>query len=366
MGSSGIFESIFKRELTDNGRPEFLEELAAAHPYFTPAQFFLLAGTPRHSPAYEELALRTSVLFNNPHWLQFLLLEMETGPADAEHAIPESAGWVAVENEGAHQQESPRLQPEIKGDNPAGNGSAGTGNEQDIPVEERSVPAAVGGESAVETREDEVIPGQNHIDGIIAERDMETLPPSAPDLSSPTDQAEPAQSDPPSSEDGQQATQVPLLNDETAAEEEVVNEEPVEPLNFRLNIDSPDTKEQEITFEPLHASDYFASQGIKLSGEIKPADKLGKQLKSFTEWLKTMKKVHPDQLPPLTGQADMSIQQLAERSNKEAAVVTEAMADVLLQQGKTDKAREVYRKLSLLNPSKSAYFAAKIDQLKEH
>jgi hypothetical protein len=138
------------------------------------------------------------------------------------------------------------------------------------------------------------------------------------------------------------------------------------PLQFKLNIDVSDVKEDTITFEPLHTTDYFASQGIKLSSEIQPTDKLGKQLKSFTEWLKTMKKVHADQMPASGGQADLSIQKLAEKSNIEEGVITEAMADVLLQQGKADKAIEVYKKLSLLNPSKSAYFAAKIDQLKEH
>jgi hypothetical protein len=36
---------------------------------------------------------------------------------------------------------------------------------------------------------------------------------------------------------------------------------------------------------------------------------------------------------------------------------------VLAKQGMREKARAVYEKLSLLNPDKSAYFAAKIEQL---
>ena len=67
-----------------------------------------------------------------------------------------------------------------------------------------------------------------------------------------------------------------------------------------------------------------------------------------------------------SGQAEISVQKLAENSNKQQEVVTESMADVLLQQGKAKKAIEVYKKLSLLDSSKIAYFAAKIDQLKEH
>jgi predicted Zn-dependent protease len=78
-----------------------------------------------------------------------------------------------------------------------------------------------------------------------------------------------------------------------------------------------------------------------------------------------MKKIHTDKLEQSSGQADQVIQTLAEKSNTEDEVLTETMAEVLLQQGKADKAIDVYKKLSLLNPSKNAYFAAKIDQLKQ-
>jgi DNA-binding SARP family transcriptional activator len=113
----------------------------------------------------------------------------------------------------------------------------------------------------------------------------------------------------------------------------------------------------------LHTTDYFASQGIKLSEEMQPNDKLGKQLKSFTEWLKTMKKVHESKLPEGNEQLDASVNKLAEKSNKDEEVITEAMAEAYIIQGKPEKAKDVYLKLSLLNPSKNAYFAAKIDQI---
>jgi hypothetical protein len=114
----------------------------------------------------------------------------------------------------------------------------------------------------------------------------------------------------------------------------------------------------------LYTTDYFASQGIKLTDEPVTSDKLGSQVKSFTEWLKSMKKVHTDEdLPKGDEQTERNIQQIAEHSNAAAEVVTEAMADVLVKQDKKDKAIEVYRKLSLINPSKSAYFAAKINEL---
>jgi hypothetical protein len=155
-------------------------------------------------------------------------------------------------------------------------------------------------------------------------------------------------------------------NPENENEEAIedIREKEIEPLNFKLNFtNATATTEDTISFEPLYTSDYFASLGIKFSDEAKPDDKLGKHLKSFTEWLKTMKKIHPDQLPQQTEQSEIIIKQMAEKSNTEGEVLTEAMAEVLLQQGKLGKAIEVYQKLSLLNPLKSAYFAAKIDKI---
>jgi hypothetical protein len=58
------------------------------------------------------------------------------------------------------------------------------------------------------------------------------------------------------------------------------------------------------------------------------------------------------------------VQLLAENSNAEAEVLTESMAEVFARQGKIGKASEVYQKLSLLNPAKSTYFAAKLENLK--
>jgi hypothetical protein len=111
---------------------------------------------------------------------------------------------------------------------------------------------------------------------------------------------------------------------------------------------------EQLAFEPYHTVDYFASQGIKLSQEEAPKDKFGKQLKSFTEWLKTMKRLPVnEQVKPLDIQAEQNVETLAAHS-----------VEVWIRQGNREKAREIYNKLSLLNPSKRAYFAAKIESLK--
>jgi hypothetical protein len=120
-----------------------------------------------------------------------------------------------------------------------------------------------------------------------------------------------------------------------------------------------------LTFEPFHTVDYFASQGIKLDPDDKPKDKFGQQLKSFTEWLKSMKKL-PAPQQPVDDEIpeDKGVHAIAATSIAENEVLTEAMAEVLFMQGKTGKAIDLYRKLSLLNPDKSHYFAAKIEAIK--
>jgi hypothetical protein len=120
----------------------------------------------------------------------------------------------------------------------------------------------------------------------------------------------------------------------------------------------------EISFEPLHTVDYFASQGIKITEEPVTNDKLGDQMKSFTAWLKSMKKLHSSNLGEQNAETEKLIQNSAEESNINTEILTEAMAEVLIKQDKKEKAIEMYNKLSLINPSKSVYFAAKIEIIK--
>ena len=131
----------------------------------------------------------------------------------------------------------------------------------------------------------------------------------------------------------------------------------------QLNLNAPAS---DITFEPYHTVDYFASQGIKLSQTDVSNDQFGKQLKSFTEWLKTMKKLPTTAITHNTdGVGERKVENLAAHSLQNTDIITESMAEVWVKQGNIQKASEVYNKLSLQNPSKRAYFAAKIESLKK-
>ncbi|MDB5197388.1 MAG: hypothetical protein JWP88_1759 [Flaviaesturariibacter sp.] len=150
--------------------------------------------------------------------------------------------------------------------------------------------------------------------------------------------------------------------DEQVATEILEEQAPAEIKIPSLSI--PTETASGLTFEPFHTVDYFASQGIKLSQEDASGDKFGKQLKSFTDWLKTMKRLPAVEVAKsVDSSAEKNVENLADHSVQEAEIVTESMAEVWLKQGNKQKAARVYEKLSLLNPSKRAYFAAKIQNL---
>jgi len=120
----------------------------------------------------------------------------------------------------------------------------------------------------------------------------------------------------------------------------------------------------EMAFEPYHTVDYFASQGIKL-GNIDSADKLGQQVKSFTDWLKTMKKIQGEEDKNFTFNQNLASMDV-DNEQSENMVITESMAEIYQKQGLYEKAIEVYNKLSLQNPHNSHIFVNRIKALKEN
>lgn len=119
------------------------------------------------------------------------------------------------------------------------------------------------------------------------------------------------------------------------------------------------------TSEPYYTIDYFASQGIKLEDIKQAHDQFETKVKRFTDWLKQMKRISPQPTDLGTDtETEKIIEKIAATSNEAKEIVTEAMAEVLVKQGKLDKAVQLYIKLSFLKPDKSTYFAAKIEALK--
>lgn len=132
---------------------------------------------------------------------------------------------------------------------------------------------------------------------------------------------------------------------------------------FKKPVDS--NAEIPFTGTVYHAIDYFASQGIKLDPSTLNEDQLQNKVRKFTDWLKQMKRINENPTDLGTDiETEHLIEKIAQTSNEAKDVITETMAEVLVKQGKVEKAIQLYQKLSFLNPSKSTYFAAKINDLK--
>lgn len=360
--NQALFESLFKRNMEDPANKNFLEEITAAHPYFSPAQFYLLQQTTHGTDAFNRQAAKTNIFFNNPLWLNFQLQQTKPGIPVPEKQYAEPVHELPVTefiNEPAALEEPVPVKEELV-----------------IEPEVRTEPEPIEEELQVDEHTSEPIMEELPVDEFIVEPEIRTEPdpvhteeklqvgePNSEPITEelPVDE----QFDGPEIRTASEPVKELVQADEPNSEPEIRDQTEIEPMKIELKLSEEKDANNELPlFEPMHMVDYFASQGIKLSEEVQTGDKLGKQLKSFTEWLKTMKKVHAVSPAEETAQADKSVEAMAELSNRENEVITEAMAEVFARQGKLGKAAEVYQKLSLLNPAKSAYFAAKIDNLK--
>ena len=135
--------------------------------------------------------------------------------------------------------------------------------------------------------------------------------------------------------------------------------------DFKKPLDPAEKLEIDSNTELLFTVDYFASQGIKIDLTSIPQDKLTVHLLKFTDWLRQVKQ---GELNPKDLLANSKMEQIvvmnAQISNEKGEIITEAMAEVLVKQGQIAHAILLYQKLSFLNPEKTSYFAAKIEQLK--
>jgi hypothetical protein len=141
-----------------------------------------------------------------------------------------------------------------------------------------------------------------------------------------------------------------------------------EKIDLKVNETStpPETNNDfEFPLTPYHTVDYFASLGIKINMES-DKDELSRKVKSFTAWLKTMKRLQPGAETVTVKDIQSILTTHKDEERQSDAVFTEAMAEVYLKQGLRGKAIEVYDKLSLQNPLNSHIFADKISKIKEN
>jgi hypothetical protein len=148
--------------------------------------------------------------------------------------------------------------------------------------------------------------------------------------------------------------------------------------------------------QPIYTEDYFLHQGLQVSDELPPdidrqkeeVDKSLMVVMSFSEWLlhfktkgERAKEEQEDQKALKTMWQKEKLAAALEEENdeipetvfemavnsiaKEEDLASESLAEIMVKQGKPDKAIEMYRKLSLRNPQKKTYFARKIDEVQK-
>lgn len=354
-----IVDHLFQKQTLEDVDVRDIEQVSEKYPYYTPVQFLLAkkyqqTGTEQ----YAEQVKKTALYFTNPHWLQALLHPEELPDTDFV-VINKTENSSAEANKPANET----IMVEQVIEQPITEEIAAGGGEL-LATENTTVAEQ---EEAIVT---EPTPSINTIEEVVESIQEESELP-VEEIKDRNTIAEPVAEVTGSN-----------LDDEDEIDSDLVEDEHL-PSDIKLPTGDfslaaakaaftqplPDNVKAEdaiIPIEPLHTVDYFASQGIKLSNEYPGKDELSKRLKSFTEWLKTMKKIHPEKLEAaMDGTAQSTIQHIAEHSNEQKDTVTEAMAEVYARQGLAKKAIETYQKLSLLNPDKRVYFAAKISKLNE-
>ena len=324
MNKDALVAAIFQKGSLDDCSLEELQAVARQYPSFTPIQL-LIAEKLRttNGNLYNEQLEKLTLYINNPLWLDFLLngyerqlmISPENGNVTGQVAeTNDDQGNLPSENVirevGQAEQENPEIsseQPHLQSDQASAIEVQNDTTQHDI----------INSDEAMNTEGES---RENADDGDVI-----------------------ANSDSP--------------------------EQTIEAHETDLSVPLPELKQEqnltEITYQPYHTVDYFASQGIKFIPEEKPKDRFGQQLKSFTEWLKDMKRLPESEIIRISDSySGDKVQELADHSISEREIVTETMAEVWLKQGNKEKAIEIYNKLSLLNPAKSAYFASLAEQLK--
>lgn len=315
--------------------PEELQQLADAHPYFAAAQLLLTQKMKQvQSGNLSGQLQKTALYFPNELWLCYLLTE------NKEEAIQPAA--TPDEQTGDISHGFIRI---------AGSKKL-LGNE--LPGTEASGPVVIPEDNRAEKEAEQVSETEDtNLITLPAEQILEDIPVTG----NISDEPEEAPLD--DEELQEQSEELPL----ESASQKISSLLSGQAKEFQKPV-AGDAELPAVAPEPLHTIDYFASQGIRLDPK-REENTFDKKVHKFTDWLRQMKRINPQPVDLGTQtEEEQYVANIADSSNHIKKILTESMAEVLLKQGKRDKAIEIYQKLSLLNPDKSIYFAALIQNIK--
>ena len=333
-----IVEHLFRKKSLHDVPEQELKDFISAHPYFAAGHFLLAKKNGLgngHVPT-------TALYFNNAMWLEWLL---QQDISQRSQEVPVAEEQREEEDEYPEYQYNGRQETEHSDVNNEFNEPEPVFMQEpvDNPVEETDNRETLS-DSELSNISQEELHNEERFDQVAENAQMEDAnPDDQPEIS--MESTEESLSETNRIEASSEKVEKAVLNALTPAK--------------------ADAEKVELAFEPYHTIDYFASQGIRLQQSDLSQDKFGKQLKSFTEWLRSMKKLPNAAIESNLDEASQrTIQNIAEHSVEGKEIVTETMAEVWIKQGNKEKAIDILSKLSLQNPSKSHYFAAKIEQLK--
>ena len=140
-------------------------------------------------------------------------------------------------------------------------------------------------------------------------------------------------------------------------EEKIVKSEPITAAPESENL-SEEEKKQKALMVMMSFSDWLNHFKSKTEKEqIEEQEKRALKTAWQKEKLTAIIEEEQDEIP------EMIFKQAMDSISMENALISESLAEILAKQGKTDKAIEMYKKLSLRNPEKNSYFADRIKDL---
>ncbi|TXT31622.1 MAG: hypothetical protein FD136_1457 [Chitinophagaceae bacterium] len=356
---------------------ETIEKMVNEYPFFSPGHYLFSAKLKKDDhPLAASQAIKTALYFSNPYWLQYQLDSLkEVGIDQAPKQEMDTALLRSIHQKDKEWDEMinlPKMEETMEESTRSLEMPTLPNPDFVIPTVEsvkemmRGIDSFTQPSTIIPVIRDTVV--AQPIESIIPERPKPTIEPikeSTPEPYSPVFSTIASSELAPEQEYSAQPESNRILPDQEKSDAKIASILSGQLAEFKRPIEQDAVLEIDQQQEKLHTIDYFASQGIQIDLSKIPQDKLTTKLRRFTDWLKDMKNHSPNPADLGTSpESEKAVAVTALVSNESKEILTDTMAEVLVKQGQIDKAIQLYIKLSFSNPEKTAYFAAKIQQLK--
>lgn len=365
---SYVSQMLDEPQNINNADAESIRELIETYPYFVPARYMQAAQQHKLEPFNAE-TMSAMQLFSGNWLLYSEYLQTALGDEAAEYVAPATA----------EPRKKPRVQEEIDDELPAEEEDSAEVEQPGSPVEETiqiTEPVADIQQEEAEAQHD-----------IVVEATAEEI--------APEQEPEPLHEEfVPENTGFIRGKNIPPVQGKTNQPEQ-----PKQGIPESAKRAAAWEDKGENLIPPVYTEDYFLHQGMHVSNDIPSelgpserkddTDSKEKSLMvvmSFSEWLTFYKKKKQQEQEEVKDQKELktmwqkeklaaaleeeneeipeNVFEMAVNSiTKEENLVSESLAEVMVKQGRYDRAIEMYKKLSLRKPQKKAYFARKIEEI---